>query len=275
MKRILSIFLALVALGCAALAMADTSVLRTETGLSMSLDGMDGTESHVMRLAAGDVLFLSIVVREGTVRTVIRPEGGEALYDSTDIPDVGYRVEIPEGGLYRISVTGEGATGNVWIQLMEELYAAGRLEMPEARERIQSDLGYLIEYNPEMFAYAASIEENVDQFALREEGENPSTYLRVEKLDGDYQEHADSYVRRASAEGQPVKEEPPELIDWRATRIFERTHVDAGGSTEQRTVFVEAGEHQTFRIDMFYAAGEDGGIWNRMQNMILSMNFMF
>ncbi|MDL2318303.1 hypothetical protein LJC74_04350 [Eubacteriales bacterium OttesenSCG-928-A19] len=262
----------LMCLACAA--SASTSVMLTETSLGMNLEGFSGTEARVLTLKAGDALFLSVVERAGAITVRIRQEGGDTVYEGDGATPAGSYVEIPADGAYRISVTGVDASGTVWAGLLSQTETDEAEGVPGNRQMLQSELGYMMEYDPDLFAYQADADEDV--FTLRspdaEAAIQPSMRVRLE--DGAYDALADALFMEVQDAGGMAVEFPPSVIDWRPVRTFQIQNAQGQEGLVEQISFVEADANKTFKIFVIYSS-DDAGTATKMQNMISSLMFMF
>lgn len=268
MKKGLAMMLALLMMISGASALANTNVLRTDHSFSMNFTDLDGAEMHAMALNEGDALYISTIITGGTLSLVIRENSGNILYMSDASPEPGFTVEIPETGLYRFTVTGEHASGSVWISMK----TAGDLSSgtyPFERERIRSNLGYSLEYDPSLFEYTNS--EETDLFIVRSQKLSgmPDISLMISRRDGALNDVATQLL---AEEG--MVELAPTIVDWRAARTIQHQTGTEFGSQIKEYTLIELSDTQVMYIVKTYFVGVEDAA-ERMQNMISSIQFVY
>ena len=71
------------------------------------------TDSQVLKLEKGDQIYGKIEKKSGKLSVMIRKEGEDPIFESKDMPTGSFRLEIEEGGEYRITVKGKKARGSL------------------------------------------------------------------------------------------------------------------------------------------------------------------
>lgn len=113
-ERILSLCLSLILLALGTCCVRENvRVERDESGLTVRFDGLNSTVSETYDLCKGDSIDVAVPRCEGEARISITGGNGEAIYTGrTPLPE-SFRVSIGEDGEYTVSVSGEGACGEV------------------------------------------------------------------------------------------------------------------------------------------------------------------
>lgn len=114
LDRIISLCLSFLILAvCTCCAKEDVRIERDESGLSLRFEDLNSTVSETYTLSCGDSIDVAVPRCEGEARISITSENGEAVYTGrTPLPE-SFRVSIGEDGKYTVSVSGEGACGEV------------------------------------------------------------------------------------------------------------------------------------------------------------------
>ncbi len=269
-RRIL--FLALVMtliLGSAAL--ADNSVLRQDGVFAMQFDSFSGVEAHAMRLKKGDTLAITGVCQSGDLEIVIKKDSGEVVFTSTGSPTPATFLEIYTDGVYRITATGQNARGSIQISVGIGMYQTPS-EAPQRIERIQGSLGYVIEYNPDVFTY--DIKDAGDFFIAREDFGNPQenyrTYLWIGRYEGTLDDTVEKLLQEPGAQEQPAT-----IIDYRAARIVRFQTGSAPDASVVTYTIVEAGQNFLFTVTSTYPLGREAEIKPLVEAMLASLQFQY
>lgn len=107
------------------------SRIGNESQLTMDFTVLNGNDSQSLHLKKGDILDVAIEIHSGTVNVNIQKtaelsESTEPkkedksikfapLYRKRDLTEDTCQLEIPEDGIYEVSVTGQGASGSAHI----------------------------------------------------------------------------------------------------------------------------------------------------------------
>lgn len=86
----------------------------------MDIKRMNGTDSHTLKLKAGDVLRTVFKTEKGLLHLEIRDMDGSVLYTGNGKETTDFRINIPETGIYIITVEAHHAKGTVHVQLNGE-----------------------------------------------------------------------------------------------------------------------------------------------------------
>lgn len=270
MKHRIACLLCVVLLLGACAASANTSVLRRDDAFSINLDDMTGTETHVMVLTAGNALYLSTFITGGDVHVSIRLDQGDVLYAGDGNLPMGETIPIAESGIYRLAITGASASGSLWIGVMSAAPEVGS-PMPYTRTRVQSALGYSLEYDSDYFVMTTSEDGKVDSFYPRTERmADPSTIsLTISRAEGSL------FALAAELLTEPTMVElTPQVIDWRAARTLRYQDGAQYGSNVQEYTLIETDEDEVLLIMCTYFVGAEGAA-EKMQNMIQSIGFTY
>ncbi len=91
----------------------DGSRVTDETGFRMEYTVLNGEETAVLTLSAGEVLHVELAHEKGSVDVTVGIPGRDALWRGTQQADAAFDLPVPESGDYTIRVTGRGAAGRV------------------------------------------------------------------------------------------------------------------------------------------------------------------
>lgn len=91
------------------------SRLGNDSELAMDYTAFNGADSQTLTLVAGDVLHVDIVSEKGSVGLAIQKDGGETLYEGTELPTNSFDLAIDDAGGYTVSVTGRHARGSIHV----------------------------------------------------------------------------------------------------------------------------------------------------------------
>lgn len=266
-KRYAACALALCLLMAAGLASANTSVLRTDDSLSMSLDGLSGTEAHVLVLAADDILTLSTHITAGEIEVLIRKDIGDTLYQGAGGEGAPAFIRVGEAGIYRISVTGKAATGSLWLGVNK---AQNRTDSALSMlVRAQSDLGYGLTYDPVSFDMTTSEDGLTDTFTLNQAdgAEDAPITLAISREAGSLADLTGALLAEPGA-----RELASQVIDWRAARVVLRQESAENGGKIQQYTLIETAEDEVLMLICTYFAGAEGAA-EKMENMIQTISF--
>lgn len=115
MKRygavLLSLLLVFLA-GCEA-AQFEGSRIVNEDRFILEYSAFHNIDSELMDLRKGDVLAVEVVSDSGKLSIQIQKDGETPIYQGSNLPTGSFRIEIPESGTYKITVTGDHAQGSV------------------------------------------------------------------------------------------------------------------------------------------------------------------
>ena len=81
---------------------------------------MNGTDSHTLSLAAGDVLQVEFETEKGSLHMEVTAPDGTVLYAGNGEVTTAFEITVPETGAYTASVEGRHAKGTVHIQVREK-----------------------------------------------------------------------------------------------------------------------------------------------------------
>lgn len=115
MKRYGAVLLSLLLLflpGCEA-AQFDGSRIVNDDRFILEYSAFHNIDSERMDLREGDVLAVKVVSDSGKLSIRIQKDGEAPVYQGSNLPTGSFRIEIPESGAYKITVTGDHARGSV------------------------------------------------------------------------------------------------------------------------------------------------------------------
>ena len=86
----------------------------------LSIEHMNGTDTHTMELSAGSVLQVNFETVSGSVNMEIKAQDGTLLYAGNGSSATDFTLNIFESGTYTVTVEARHAKGMVNIQLKED-----------------------------------------------------------------------------------------------------------------------------------------------------------
>lgn len=91
------------------------SRIGNESRLVMDFTVLNGNDSQLLTLKKGDRIDADIVIHSGSININIekKPDSNPPLYRKQDVTAETFSLEVPEDGIYEVSVTGKGAAGKV------------------------------------------------------------------------------------------------------------------------------------------------------------------
>lgn len=279
MKKRISFLLALVLCLCSALAFAvvpgEMSVLRKEEGFYLNFTGLSTTERHTLSAEAGELLYISEALSAGTVSIKILAEDGSVVYTNDD--GGLQNITIGKTGSYQVEVTGIDAYGSVWIS-KGTAPSGNESAMPERRQLAKSPLGYTMEYNPDLFAYAE--EDGADEYVLIGDDVTSLYVTWTDSPMDDVAQSVSDQLRALSSPGVLV-ELSPRTIDGRNARMFRLTAADRDKDLSLATYavldmyLIQVTPEITFSAIAEYSIPDTAGIGERMQKMVENMLFSY
>lgn len=272
MKKISMLLLtALLLLACQP-ALAQTSLLQTETRFAATFDGLNAEIAHTLTLAQGDVLNISLVQKSGEMTLRIDGPADNILFTASSSTTPGQTLPILEGGDYRVTLIGLHASGTAWVGLQSDgdNIPPESSDIPYRRERIISALGFSIENDPDAFDYVSG--EGIEAFILHDEGITLRTdvMLSITRIASPVDAVAGEFLAQGS-----FTEAEPGVIDGRPTRRlhFTRTMED-GYLMQQDCTLVRIGADDTLCFIATYHGGEAGAS-EKMENMVQGVLFTY
>lgn len=82
----------------------------------LDIERMNGTDLHTLDLQTGDVLQIQFETVEGSLYMEIKAPDGTTIYCGNGKDAIAFTVNIPESGVYTISVEARHAKGTIHIQ---------------------------------------------------------------------------------------------------------------------------------------------------------------
>lgn len=244
-----------------------SSVIRQQGLFAMELNDFSKSEAHAMELHEGDALDISVPLEKGTLHVAIkRATGGEVLFEAEN-PAPGTFFAVPEDDIYRVVVTGNGAQGSLRIALRVVSSGEQAAVPPYSLARIESALGYTIEYDPKLFDYLPG--ESVDTFFLMQDkgAALPDAMLTLTRINGKLDE--------IDLKDPRTTENAPSMIDWRAVRSA-RTLLGNGESSADRIgylTYIELDGDTLFAVIADCTQEMDGELSQAMRDMVASLRF--
>ena len=119
-KIVALVFRALtLAMGVAVVALSCLGSLETGTAITLlDIRRMNGTDQHSLALQQGDRLQIRFETEKGTLTMAITGPDGTELYSGNGRETTDFRLNIPESGVYTITVQAQRAKGIIQIQNM-------------------------------------------------------------------------------------------------------------------------------------------------------------
>ena len=102
--------------GCAVASTFEGNSVKNADSYALDIKAMNGTDTHTLKLKAGDTLKIQFAVEKGSLDMKITVPDGTALYQG-DGTVKEFTVEAPMDGIYPIVVVGQKATGSIHIDV--------------------------------------------------------------------------------------------------------------------------------------------------------------
>ncbi|MBR6029363.1 MAG: hypothetical protein IKP40_09760 [Clostridia bacterium] len=99
--------------GCGQTSVFDGSRASDKHSFQMEYTVLNREESAELELSAGDQLLVSLAHTGGSVDVTVSQAGKEPVYRGKGQVSAEFSIEIPEDGVWRVSVTGHQAKGRV------------------------------------------------------------------------------------------------------------------------------------------------------------------
>lgn len=266
MKKGIGIFLILALVLSFATALADNSVLRQDALFAMQFDSLNKTEAHAMQLSEGALLNVT-GNWTGALEVTIKHNTGDVIFTLTAPPEPGTFVEIPSGDIYRISVAGSGAKGNLRIAVSQGTQTPdSTADIPYRLERIEGSYGYTTQYDPDAFSFEPS--DAGDYFIEKNQprDESMDTFVFINRAEGSMDEVAEALLAEDG-----VTETPAMLINYRAARIF---HSESAEGIVMEYTLIDVGGGLLFTAVQAYPATADEALREQMQNIVFGIEFL-
>lgn len=253
---------------CAAAMASTTSILRQENAFGINFTDWTGSETHAMRLEAGNVLTINASLKAGSFDITVKDSGGTVLYTATEPPEPGFELLIPEDGVYRIVAHGMAAQGHLLIkQRMAGNEKEKTAEGPRRRSLVEGSQGYIAEYDPDVFTFVEGTAEDRFEAIAPGEGLIPAT-IALSRIDMPLDEKAAALLLMDGSE-----ELEPSVTELLATRTIRVQTGTAFDSEVRLYTLVEMGENEVFSIRITYSYAEEEDVLSKAQAMIASLHF--
>ena len=82
----------------------------------LDIEEMNGTDQHTLELQEGDVLQVQFRTARGALSMEIQNPDGTVLYQGNGKETTDFTVNVPENGLYTVTVEARRASGTVHIR---------------------------------------------------------------------------------------------------------------------------------------------------------------
>lgn len=82
----------------------------------LDIEEMNGTDQHTLELRKGDVLQVRFETAGGALSMEIRGPDGTVLYQGNGKEPTDFTVNVPENGLYTVTVEARRANGTIHIR---------------------------------------------------------------------------------------------------------------------------------------------------------------
>ena len=94
-------------------------LLKTQSSYTLDIQQMNGTDSHMLHLTAGDVLRVEFETEKGSLHMEITAPDGTVIYAGNGEETTDFEISIPETGAYAVTVEARRAQGKIHIRLKE------------------------------------------------------------------------------------------------------------------------------------------------------------
>lgn len=82
----------------------------------LDIEEMNGTDQHTLELREGDVLQVRFETARGALSMEIQSPDGTVLYQGNGKETTDFTVNVPENGLYTVTVEARRASGTVHVR---------------------------------------------------------------------------------------------------------------------------------------------------------------
>lgn len=268
MKKAISILLTLCLLLTAAFALADASVLRKEGQFSVHFTKSSASETHAMALRQGDHLEIQAFLTDGSANVTVKHNNGDVLYSGIGDETPGFSLILPSTEIYRITISGQNAVGSVRVYATEARTQTDAGDPPFRLERIVSNLGYLIEYDPEFFTYLAGADGNGDMFYANTELNTPEVLVWTAREPLSLE---DAVAEILATDG--FVELEPSMMDFRAARTLRYQQGTSFDSPISLYTIIEMGENEVFCLMANYYVAVEQSVTDKVDRMLESLHF--
>ncbi|HCE34172.1 MAG TPA: hypothetical protein DEQ88_02215 [Clostridiales bacterium] len=93
---------------------------KSEKFYTLDAERMNGTDRHVLKPTAGDVLAVNFLVEEGSLTLKIKSPDGEVLYEGNGKGATDFTLNASYGGTYTVELKARRAKGEIDIRLKEK-----------------------------------------------------------------------------------------------------------------------------------------------------------
>lgn len=269
MKRLFTWMLAGLMVLMAVPALAQTSALDDGTRFGFSFDGLNTAETRAHDYEAGDRLLLDTVLEKGSISVTLAKDSGEVIYAGNGQEAIGFEIEIPEAGSYRLTVAGKNATGSTLLTLYTGDPVQPRAAMPTRLELLQSKKGYAIEYAPEDFDYIAG--DTADYFVYKHAEPTESTLqtLTIERVKQSAASLLEELMQHESYTEQAI-----DPIDGHKAYSVSIPGGSTSGYIGYQYYVIETAENEALQIEALYKNGAENAV-DIMEKMALSIHLTY
>lgn len=268
MKRMCALLLCFCLTTIAGFALADASVLRREGQFSVHFTNDTVSETHAMALRQGDRLEIQAFLTDGSAIVTVKHNNGEILYSGIGDDAPGFSLAIPSTEIYRITIAGDNAVGSVRVYAPEAREESDSGDPPFRLERIVSDMGYMIEYDPDFFTYGQSHTREREIFTADTEENMPEAFVWVAREPLSLEAAVDETL---AMEG--FVELEPSMVDFHAARTLRHQQGSAPDSLIIRYTLVEMGESEVFYLVASYYVAVEENFVAKVDRMVESLRF--
>ncbi len=89
------------------------SCVKSPDSYSLEIEHMTGADSHTLELQAGDALQIRFSPEKGSLKLTITAPDGTEVYTGNGTEAADFTVNIPESGIYTVSVEARNAAGTL------------------------------------------------------------------------------------------------------------------------------------------------------------------
>ena len=95
-------------------------LLKTQDAYILDSQQMNGTDSHTLNLAAGDVLQITFEAEKGSLHMEITAPDGTILYAGNGEEATEFEINLSQTGAYTVTVEARHAKGSIHIQVRDK-----------------------------------------------------------------------------------------------------------------------------------------------------------
>ena len=268
MKQTVALLLALFLTLFSCTALAHTSAIRQDGQFALQFSDFSSTETHAMQLKKDDILDILASCEQGRLSVTVKYENGAVLYYGADAVPASAAGPIPRDGIYRISVTGERATGSVIVS-RNMITRVEPQENAALYARQQGSFGYHLAYEQGLFAFEPIY--GADRFyTLPAAGGLAPAELVLSRVPASLDAAALSLL---TADG--ASEGPASMINWHAARTVRVVTGEDPLSPVIVHTLIELNNGELLTCQARYALGDEETLGTKLLQMVESLQFFY